>query len=157
MDWLKENGYGGVMVYAIDMDDFGGRCGAGKYPLLNTLKTELDGYKVDLEYDGPYESYNPNGKYTTKDRKIESVRKFQKKKLKIFLSTANEVTCGEQDGHISYHPDKLDCTHYYMCEGERKHHMPCPVNLVFNPNENVCDWPENVESCSQHTKAPPTE
>ncbi|XP_070501617.1 probable chitinase 10 [Chironomus tepperi] len=137
MDWLKENGYGGVMVYAIDMDDFGGRCGAGKYPLLNTLKTELESYKVDLEYDGPYESYNPNGKYTTKD--------------------PNEVTCGEQDGHISYHPDKLDCTHYYMCEGERKHHMPCPVNLVFNPNENVCDWPENVESCSQHTKAPPTD
>lgn len=71
-----------------------------------------------------------------------------------FLS-ANEVTCAEQDGHISYHPDKLDCTHYYMCEGERKHHMPCPAQLVFNPNENVCDWPENVESCQQHTQAPP--
>jgi chitinase len=69
MEWLKESGYGGVMVYAIDMDDFSGRCGAGKYPLLNTLNTELDGYKVELEYDGPYESYNPNGKYTTKNRK----------------------------------------------------------------------------------------
>lgn len=69
MEWLKENGYGGAMAYAIDMDDFSGRCGAGKYPLLNTIKTELDGYKVELEYDGPYESYNPNGKYTTKDRK----------------------------------------------------------------------------------------
>ena len=69
MEWLKENGYGGAMAYAIDMDDFSGRCGAGKYPLLNTIKTELDGYKVQLEYDGPYESYNPNGKYTTKDRK----------------------------------------------------------------------------------------
>lgn len=70
--------------------------------------------------------------------------------------TANEVTCEEEDGHISYHPDKSDCTRYYMCEGERKHHMPCPVNLVFNPNENVCDWPERVESCSHHTEAPPT-
>lgn len=73
MEWLKENGFGGAMVYAIDMDDFGGRCGAGKYPLLNTIKTELDGYKVDLEYDGPYESYSPNGKYTTKDRKFENI------------------------------------------------------------------------------------
>lgn len=42
-----------------------------------------------------------------------------------------------------------------MCEGERKHHMPCPTNLVFNPNENVCDWPEKVEGCMQHTEAPP--
>jgi chitinase len=76
MDWLKENGYGGAMVYAIDMDDFGNRCGSGKYPLLNTIKTELDGYKVDLEYDGPYESYNPNGKYTTKDRKKFNLNSF---------------------------------------------------------------------------------
>jgi len=68
---------------------------------------------------------------------------------------ANEVTCEEENGHISYHPDKADCTHYYMCEGERKHHMPCPANLVFNPNENVCDWPENVEGCMHHTQAPP--
>ena len=69
--------------------------------------------------------------------------------------SANEVTCDEEDNHISYHADKSDCTMYYMCEGERKHHMPCPVNLVFNPNENVCDWPENVEGCLQHTQAPP--
>lgn len=68
------------------------------------------------------------------------------------MFAANEVTCSEQEGHISYHPDKLDCTQYYMCEGERKHHMPCPAQLVFNPNENVCDWPENVESCHHHTQ-----
>ena len=37
-----------------------------------------------------------------------------------------------------------------MCEGKRKHHMPCPQNLVFNINENVCDWPENVEECASH-------
>ena len=66
------------------------------------------------------------------------------------------MTCAEEDGHISYHTDKNDCTHYYMCEGERKHHMPCPANLVFNANENVCDWPENVEGCQHHTQAPPT-
>lgn len=70
--------------------------------------------------------------------------------------TATSVVCEEEDGHISYHPDKADCTMYYMCEGERKHHMPCPSNLVFNPNENVCDWPENVEGCMHHTQAPPT-
>lgn len=75
-------------------------------------------------------------------------------KLYSTFFIANEVTCEEEDGHISYHPDKADCTMYYMCEGERKHHMPCPSNLVFNPNENVCDWPENVEGCTHHTQAP---
>lgn len=62
-------------------------------------------------------------------------------------ATANEVVCAEADGHISYYPDKQDCTRYYMCEGERKHHMPCPVNLVFNYDQTVCDWPENVPGC----------
>lgn len=54
---------------SVDMDDFSGRCGSGKFPLLTALSTELEGYKVDLEYEGPYEAYKPGGKYTTKDRK----------------------------------------------------------------------------------------
>jgi chitinase len=120
----------------VDMDDFRGSCGSGKYPLINAMRQELEGYKVKLEYDGPYETSISSGQYTTKD--------------------PNEVTCDEEEGHISYHPDKADCRMYYMCEGERKHHMPCPSNLVFNPDQNVCDWPENVEGCMQHTVAPPT-
>lgn len=69
MEWLKENGFGGIMVWSIDMDDFSGRCGNGKYPLLRSLHDELKGYKVSLEYDGPYETQGPRGAYTTKDRK----------------------------------------------------------------------------------------
>lgn len=69
MEWLKDMGFGGIMVWSVDMDDFSGRCGAGKFPLLNVLNEELKDYKVQLEYDGPYESYGPRGAYTTKDRK----------------------------------------------------------------------------------------
>lgn len=69
MAWLKEEGFGGIMVWSIDMDDFRGTCGNGKYPLMEAMKTELDGYSVRLEYDGPYESSSRNSLYTTKDRK----------------------------------------------------------------------------------------
>lgn len=69
MNWLKEEGFGGVMIWSIDMDDFRGSCGAGKYPLIKAMKKELQDYKIKLEYDGPYESSSRNGKYTTKDRK----------------------------------------------------------------------------------------
>ncbi|CAG2061378.1 unnamed protein product [Timema podura] len=72
MSWLKEEGFGGIMIWSVDMDDFRGHCGTGKYPLINAMRQELDGYSVKLEYDGPYESYNPNGKYTTKNRECPS-------------------------------------------------------------------------------------
>lgn len=126
VQWLKQNGFGGVMVWSIDMDDFRGSCMGSKYPLINAVKEELKGYKVaNLEAQSS-NIHNAYGQLIDKD----------------------EVICEEADGHISYHPDKKDCAMYYMCEGKRRHHMPCPSNLVFNPDENVCDWPENVESCS---------
>jgi chitinase len=153
MAWLKEEGFGGIMIWSVDMDDFRGSCGSGKYPLINAMRQELEGYKVKLEYDGPYETSISSGQYTTKDRELRSYLKVLE--VIVWIS-ANEVTCDEEEGHISYHPDKADCRMYYMCEGERKHHMPCPSNLVFNPDQNVCDWPENVEGCMQHTVAPPT-
>lgn len=71
MQWLKEQGFGGIMVWSIDMDDFSGRCGSGKYPLLKSLNEELSDYKVSLEFEGPYESHISGGQYTTKDRKLK--------------------------------------------------------------------------------------
>ncbi|XP_061869609.1 acidic mammalian chitinase [Colius striatus] len=42
VDWLKQNHFGGAMVWTLDMDDFTGTfCEQGKYPLINTLKKGL--------------------------------------------------------------------------------------------------------------------
>jgi hypothetical protein len=74
MSWLKEEGFGGIMIWSVDMDDFKGSCGTGKYPLMNAMRQELDGYTVKLQYDGPYESSRPaNSQYTTKDREYWSL------------------------------------------------------------------------------------
>ena len=40
---MKQNGFGGVMVWALDLDDFKNTCGQGKYPLLNAINNELGG------------------------------------------------------------------------------------------------------------------
>uniref|UniRef100_A0A2P2HWQ1 Chitinase 3 n=1 Tax=Hirondellea gigas TaxID=1518452 RepID=A0A2P2HWQ1_9CRUS len=129
MDWVKRTGIAGVMVWSVDMDDFRGNCGAGlKYPLLNAMHQGLDNYTVSLTYEGPYEhKRNVDGTIAKRD--------------------PTEVRCEDREDHISYHEDVKDCTKYYMCEGERKHHMPCPVNLVYNAPDTVCDWPANVPGC----------
>uniref|UniRef100_A0A674GST5 GH18 domain-containing protein n=1 Tax=Taeniopygia guttata TaxID=59729 RepID=A0A674GST5_TAEGU len=39
VDWLKNNNFGGAMVWDLDMDDFTGDfCKEGKYPLISSLK-----------------------------------------------------------------------------------------------------------------------
>ncbi|TRY73175.1 hypothetical protein TCAL_08179 [Tigriopus californicus] len=42
-----------------------------------------------------------------------------------------------------------DCTIFYRCSGYKAHRFTCPSGLYFNPKNNVCDWPYNV-NCGSH-------
>merc|ERR1712088_1000626 len=39
--YIKDNGFGGAMIWALDLDDFNNECGCEKYPLLKTINRVL--------------------------------------------------------------------------------------------------------------------
>ncbi|XP_063830120.1 uncharacterized protein LOC135079394 [Ostrinia nubilalis] len=48
----------------------------------------------------------------------------------------------DSDGILVAHEK---CNKFYICNGGRPVALGCPGNLLFNPNTDTCDWPENVD------------
>merc|ERR1712203_939411 len=52
--FIKDHGFGGGMIWALDLDDFSNRCGCENYPLLRTINRVLRAYpSPDPQCDGP--------------------------------------------------------------------------------------------------------
>ena len=128
--WLMTEGFGGIMVWSVDLDDFRGYCGTGKYPLLKAMTKELENYMVELKYEGPYETPKGDGSDPVEEEQL----------------------CVDDPANVSFHRDKNDCKMYFVCQGTVQHHKTCPDGLVFNENDSVCDWPSAVEECAHLVK-----
>merc|ERR1711881_659653 len=50
-------------------------------------------------------------------------------------------------GSLDYVRDPNDCTTFYECDSNIQEPCPshCPAGLVFNPDIQVCDWPQHVQ------------
>ena len=42
-EYIRDNGFGGGMIWALDFDDFNDICGSGRYPLLKAINQVLRG------------------------------------------------------------------------------------------------------------------
>lgn len=48
--WARNLGIAGVMVFALDSDDYQGKCGEGTYPLTRTIKETLNSRLYRIEF-----------------------------------------------------------------------------------------------------------
>ena len=109
VSWLKDQGFGGVMIWSIDMDDFRGHCGTGRYPLLTAIREELDNYTVRFVYDGPYERSAASliAKGKAKDREFTFLRPIWIKKSETKQSGSKLATIGTSVTFSHQNPSSL--------------------------------------------------
>ncbi|CAH2235940.1 jg24485 [Pararge aegeria aegeria] len=48
-----------------------------------------------------------------------------------------------------------DCNKFYKCSNGEPYEFKCPETLMFNLNESVCDWPNQVD-CGNRKLVTPT-
>merc|ERR1712038_761606 len=67
----------------------------------------------------------------------------------------NVVCPPSNDGYPTFVPHPYDCSLYYQCHGEWPILMECPGDLYWDPDLNVCNWPDQVD-CKPKTPIVPT-
>ena len=54
------------------------------------------------------------------------------------------------DNCVPRYPDSTNCSRYIECENNKKVPKECPPNLAYNPNKQICDYPQNVNCSRPH-------
>ncbi|KAK2140675.1 hypothetical protein LSH36_1280g00106 [Paralvinella palmiformis] len=140
VQWLKERGFGGVMVWALDLDDFTGSCGRGNYPLMTTIVTTLSQSNVGSL---PLYTVIDNGLQNT-GATADRVQKQDDKTLNKLLFAMESglsdlnpaIDCRNKEAVIFPHP--RDCTKYYQCLSGKLQIFICPPGTRYATEMKGC-------------------
>ncbi|XP_077979652.1 putative chitinase 10 [Glandiceps talaboti] len=152
LNWLKSMELGGTMVWAIDLDDFSGEfCNQGSYPLLNLIKTELEGTNpnprtVSTPPTLTATDSRPSNVIITESANT-GMTSMTTDKSQVTDAPEDEVDCSTAPPGLYPHPS--DCTKFINCGSGTEIVYSCPPGTVFNPRQLYCDWPENVPECDE--------
>ncbi|XP_052069385.1 acidic mammalian chitinase-like [Mytilus californianus] len=179
--YIKDHHFGGTMVWALDLDDFSGSCGQGKYPLLHAINDELNaagGTNVkpvtnapqpttqapQPTTQAPQHTNNPTQPTTQPPRSTTRVPQ---------PTQAQQVTTkGPRPTHQAHHvgpttnfncngrksgfyPSPSACDSYYICAASLAFEVKCASGLLFNSVSKYCDSQYNVK-CSTSQNPQPT-
>ncbi|XP_028260746.1 acidic mammalian chitinase-like [Parambassis ranga] len=132
IQWLKQNGFGGAMVWSLALDDFTGTfCGQGKNPLISTLKSGL----------GTGSSCTPPAKPippVTPTRQPQPGGGGGGSGGSGGSGTGSGFCAGKSNG---LYPDPTNKNKFYNCDQGETYIRNCAAGLVFDNSCKCCNWP----------------
>jgi len=133
--WMKDQGYGGWMIWALDLDDFNGNfCGQGKYPLLKAMNEALGDGGGTFPPPPTRPTLKP-GETTPVPTPRPTPSQGPTPKPGNCVSSCDEVADGDYQSCGG-------CDRYITCKGfKATDNRFCPVDLQWNDNVKFCDWP----------------
>jgi chitinase len=127
MEYIKQEGFGGGMTWAIDMDDFRSVCGK-ENALLKVMNQHLSGHEVI-----PPVTSSPSPTTSTSAP----------------VRPPTEVDCSSG---IHYFPHETDCSKYYWCINGEPKLQSCGAGTIWDWATNSCNWPQLVDRPECKTK-----
>uniref|UniRef100_A0ACB8F5B8 Uncharacterized protein n=1 Tax=Sphaerodactylus townsendi TaxID=933632 RepID=A0ACB8F5B8_9SAUR len=149
--YLKENSFGGAMVWAIDLDDFlGSFCNEGKYPLISELKRLLetndpivpgcpDGTVPDPDPGTPTPTPDPTPDTPTPDPTPDTPTPDTPNPDTPTVGPPVLNFCDNQQDGI--YADREDSNKFYMCVNKQTYSFSCASGLVFDESCKCCNYP----------------
>uniref|UniRef100_W5LHI6 Acidic mammalian chitinase n=1 Tax=Astyanax mexicanus TaxID=7994 RepID=W5LHI6_ASTMX len=157
--YLKDNKFGGAMVWALDLDDFAGQfCGKGNYPLISHLKKLLNSDLPPLpslppttapipvtttcisaapETTAAPQTSTAHQTSTTTQTAPESQTSTTPPAPPTDPPTI-EFCLGKSDG---IYPNPSDPTSFIQCANGIKFVQYCPAGTVYSDSCKCCNWP----------------
>jgi chitinase len=170
MEHIKHKGYGGVMIWAINLDDFHGNCGP-KNPLIRVLWDAMENY-TPPGVEQPTNQYSdwlmPTETTTSKTKETTSqiintepiiVSNFKNGDTDMQVVTDATLPVKNTNGvevHPSLYEKGIGCKHgefmssiysnnYFMCDNGKLLSFTCPPGTAWNQKETKCNVPTNAD------------
>ncbi|XP_035594606.1 acidic mammalian chitinase-like isoform X1 [Oncorhynchus keta] len=132
--YLKDNKFGGAMIWALDLDDFAGQfCGQGNYPLISHLRYLLASDLPPL----PSTTRPPPLPSTTRPSPLPGTTTSSVPDTTSTPLPGSGFCGGKADGLYS---NKEDLNAFYQCANGHTYLQKCAANLIFNEKCKCCDW-----------------